>query len=376
MLLTTFILLGFGYAYWRLKLDAIWSMVLAIPFIFVWIIPMLYWRGKEKKDSFTHHLILNLGYLSMAWLNFLLFSLIFFDALYIISQLVGFAAIPNFIFLHRTPLVLWSTVLALTIGYFRAKKGPGLRVVEIAFEDLPRDFEGYKIIQISDLHVGPTLRKNYVEKVVEMTKAQRPDLITLTGDIVDGSVEHLREHTQPLQDLAAEGKAYLVLGNHDYYAGVEPWITEFKRLGLKVLLNEHHIVQKGEASLLIAGVTDPAAEIYQRERTPDPALALRNGSQLPSKGKAFRLLLAHHPKIAYLARDLGYDLQLSGHTHAGQFLPWTLVVKLIHKPHYWGLSQEGKMKVYVSAGTGTWGPPIRFGTEPEITLIKLVRRSH
>jgi predicted MPP superfamily phosphohydrolase len=127
-------------------------------------------------------------------------------------------------------------------------------------------------------------------------------------------------------------------------------------------------VARGGSRIVVGGVLDPAARLSNPHEAPRPDIAAA-----PDAGPAFRLLLAHNPKVAPLAEKAGFDLQLSGHTHAGQFFPWTLAIHLVHAPHVAGLSRRGRMWVYVSAGTGTWGPPVRFGTEPELTLLRLVR---
>jgi predicted MPP superfamily phosphohydrolase len=181
-------------------------------------------------------------------------------------------------------------------------------------------------------------------------------------------VERLASDVESLEKLAADGRAFFVLGNHDCYAGAAQWIAHFKAIGMRVLLNAHVIVTKGAARLLVGGVLDPAARFSELGDGPRPDLAIAGNA-----GADFRLLLAHNPKVAPLAEKAGFDLQLSGHTHAGQFFPWTLAVRLVHAPHVAGLSRQGKMWVYVSAGTGTWGPPVRIGTEPELTLIRLAR---
>jgi predicted MPP superfamily phosphohydrolase len=225
---------------------------------------------------------------------------------------------------------------------------------------LHADLVGLRIAQISDLHVGRSIRRRYVERTVEHAAALAPDIVAFTGDMVDGPVERLRADVEPLAALARNGAVFFVLGNHDCYSGAQAWIAHFRRLGARVLLNEHTLWRKGAATLLIGGVVDPA---YHEAR---PHIALDTAPPAD-----FRLLLAHNPKLAPLGARAGFDLQLSGHTHAGQFFPWTLAVRLVHAPHVAGLSREGRMWVYVSAGTGTWGPPIRFGTRPEITLITL-----
>ena len=225
-------------------------------------------------------------------------------------------------------------------------------------------------MQISDLHASPTIRLAYVQRVVDMTKALAPDLIALTGDIVDGSVPRLAGHVAPLEALASGDRAFFVLGNHDYYSGAGPWTAHFEAMGFRVLRNAHVTIACGAARLLIGGVIDFAARMSDPDARPRPDLAT-DGAARP----AFRLLLAHNPKIAPLAEQAGFDLQLSGHTHAGQFFPWTFVIRWVHGPHAAGLSRRGRMWVYVSAGTGTWGPPVRLGTTPELTLLRLVAAS-
>jgi predicted MPP superfamily phosphohydrolase len=200
-----------------------------------------------------------------------------------------------------------------------------------------------------------------VQRVVQRAQALEPDLIALTGDMVDGSVDRLSNDVAPLAVLAERRPTFFVLGNHDCYSGAAAWIAHFHQLGMQVLLNEQTEMRKGSARLLIGGVVDPAYRALRPEISP----AASNAD--------FRILLAHNPKLASLGARAGFDLQLSGHTHAGQFFPWTLAVRLVHAPHVAGLSREGRMWVYVSAGTGSWGPPVRFGTSPEITLIRLVR---
>ncbi|MEO8007689.1 MAG: metallophosphoesterase, partial [Betaproteobacteria bacterium] len=214
----------------------------------------------------------------------------------------------------------------------------------------------------------PTIRGRYVRRVVRMTNALAPDIVALTGDLIDGPVARLAPEVESLAALMPAGRVFLVLGNHEYYAGAAPWIVHFEALGLRVLRNEYAMLAIGGSRLVIGGVLDPAAQLSDPALEPRPNLAAAQDA-----GPAFRLLLAHNPKLAPLAEKAGFDLQLSGHTHAGQFFPWTLAVHLVHAPHVAGLSRRGRMWVYVSAGTGSWGPPVRFGSEPELTLLRLVR---
>jgi predicted MPP superfamily phosphohydrolase len=260
------------------------------------------------------------------------------------------------------PVVLGCSFLAMAFGAVAAFRGPRIERVDLPVAGLHPDLDGMRIVQISDLHVGPNIGRRYVQRVVDLSRSLNPDLVVLTGDIVDGPVERLAPHVAPLAELAKAGNAYFILGNHDCYAGAEAWIAHFRDMGMRVLLNSHEIVRKGAARLLVGGVVDPA---YGKMR---PEISLQGAEPAD-----FKLLLAHNPRLAPLGAAAGFDLQLSGHTHAGQFFPWTLAVRLVHAPHVAGLSREGAMTVYVSAGTGTWGPPVRFGTNPELTLVRLVR---
>jgi predicted MPP superfamily phosphohydrolase len=201
-----------------------------------------------------------------------------------------------------------------------------------------------------------------------MTSALAPDLIALTGDVGDGPVDRLASHVAPLAALAKDGRAFLVLGNHEYYAGGAAWTACFEAMGFRVLRNDHATVVREGAQLVVGGVLDPAASLVDADARPRPELAAAVDA-----GDAVRVLLAHNPAIAPRAEAAGFDLQLSGHTHAGQFFPWTLVIHLVHGPHAAGLSRRGRMWVYTSPGTGTWGPPVRLGTAPELTVLRLVR---
>ena len=324
-----------------------------MPFLLIWIVPVYYWtRERDEKESWLDQALHQGSYLSMAWVSFALVLTLGRDVLV--------AATPIRV---DAWAVLIASLLAMAIGIVVALRGPRVARIDIPIAGLHRDLDGMRIVQISDLHVGRTIRRRYVERVVELARSLQADLFALTGDMVDGPVDRLATHVASLAELARDGKAFFILGNHDCYSGARAWIAHFRTLGMHVLLNEHAVVTKGNARLLIGGVVDPA----YREARPDADAALRG-----AQGADFRLLLAHNPRLAPLGARAGFDLQLSGHTHAGQFFPWTLAVRLVHAPHVAGLSREGPMWVYVSAGTGTWGPPVRFGTSPEITLVRLV----
>jgi predicted MPP superfamily phosphohydrolase len=364
-------ILAAGYAYlaWRLTSSPAESLALALPFLAIWAVPLVYWIGERESRGRLDELVHALAYLSVAWLNFVLVLTVARDVV-----LLATAALPPLAAAHAALLdagVAWvfvGAVGAVGAGALAALRGPHVRHVDIPVDGLDAELEGLRIVQISDLHVGPTIGAAYVRRVVEMTEQLAPDMIALTGDIVDGPIRRLAPHVAALERLATGGRAFLVLGNHDYYAGAAAWTAHFEAMGLRVLRNSHVTLEHGGARLVIGGVIDFAARHTDPDARPRPDLAV-DGAAEP----AFRLLLAHNPKIAPAAEQAGFDLQLSGHTHAGQFFPWTLAIHLVHGPHAAGLSRRGRMWVYVSAGTGTWGPPVRFGTTPELTVLRLVR---
>jgi predicted MPP superfamily phosphohydrolase len=258
--------------------------------------------------------------------------------------------------------------LAVTgVGFINARRVARIKRVDVPIAGLPRELDGYAIVQISDIHVGPTIKRAYLNAIVNKVNALKPDAIAITGDLVDGSVQRLAPHTAPLARLAAPDGVFFVTGNHEYYSGAEQWIAEVRRLGLRVLINEHVIRRRGPATLMIAGVTDYTAQHFNPAHKSDPLLAAAGAPD----DVAVRVLLAHQPRSAPAAADAGFDLQLSGHTHGGQFFPWNLFVPL-QQPFVAGLNRVRSLWVYTSRGTGYWGPPKRFGAPSEITLVRLV----
>lgn len=263
--------------------------------------------------------------------------------------------------------VLALTALATAIGFFNARRLAAVVDVEIPISGLPAVLHGYSIVQISDIHVGPTIKYNYLDAIVNKVNTLTPDLIAITGDLVDGSVQQLAAHTAPLAKLRSRHGAYFVTGNHEYYSNAPDWVAEVRRLGLTVLMNQHVVISHQGTSLLVAGVTDYSAHHFDETQRSDPHAALAGGPQ----HVALKLLLAHQPRSAAAAADAGFDLQLSGHTHGGQFFPWNLFVPL-QQPYTAGLRRLRNLWVYTSRGTGYWGPPKRLFAPSEITRLRLV----
>ncbi len=266
----------------------------------------------------------------------------------------------RFVAIGAVAVTLW--------GFANARRTARVRRVDVPIAGLAPALDGFTIAQISDVHVGPTIRRPYVEAIVATVNQLDADLVAVTGDLVDGSVAQLAEHVAPLAGLRSKEGSFFVTGNHEYYSGAAPWVRELRRLGLVVLLNEHVVLRRGNAALVVAGVTDFGAGHFDRAQASDPSSALAG-----SPAGAFRLLLAHQPRSADAAEAAGFDLQLSGHTHGGQFWPWNLFVRL-QQPFTAGLHRWRRLWVYTSRGTGYWGPPKRFGAPSEVTLVRLVAR--
>jgi uncharacterized protein len=262
---------------------------------------------------------------------------------------------------------LGLTVIVTLVGLIIAVRKPRVVHIDIPVTNLPKALHGFSIAQISDVHVGATIKRGFVEAIVAVANGLKADLIAVTGDLVDGSVQQLSIHTAPLAGLAARHGVYFVTGNHEYYSGERAWTAEIKRLGLQVLKNEHVVLKHDGASLVVAGVTDLSSHHFDAGERSDPAAALRGA---PADAGA-RILLAHQPNSAPAAARAGFDVQISGHTHGGQFWPWNLFVGFF-QPFTAGLYRLKDLWVYVNRGTGYWGPPNRFGVPSEITRIRLI----
>ncbi len=244
------------------------------------------------------------------------------------------------------------------VGFFQARF-PRVKNVAIALDDLPDELDGYRIVQWSDVHVGPTIQRRFVQALVDRTNALEADAIAITGDLVDGSVDDLRDPVQPLAGLSARDGVFYVTGNHEYYWRAGEWIPFLESLGLEFLKNEHREVRRG---LVFAGVTEPAGRYTHKQ---DVRRALADAPR-----DAVKVLLSHRPQTAQAASALGADIQLSGHTHGGQFFPFNLLIRFF-QPVVAGLHRVDRMWLYVSRGTGYWGPPSRLGVHGEITVITL-----
>ena len=326
------------------------------------------WLGLLCMGLFSSLLVLTLlrdVFLLLAWLPLWLLSLrglepVSLDAL----QAYSAAAVP----LLALAATLW--------GFWSARRTAGVVRVDVPISGLPAALHGFTVAQISDLHIGPTIRRPYLRRIVARVNALGADMVAITGDLVDGRVGDLALHVAPLAGLLSRHGTFFVTGNHEYYSGAQAWIDELRRLGVQVLVNQHVVLHHPPtgtgagspgASLVLAGVTDFSAHHFIDAHRSDPHAALKGAPEHVYT----RLLLAHQPRSAQAAAQAGFHLQLSGHTHGGQIWPWNHFVRF-QQPFTAGLNRLHNLWVYTSSGTGYWGPPKRFGVPSEITHLRLV----
>ena len=279
--------------------------------------------------------------------------------------------------LHGLNLAVGGAAGAATlVGYGLALSQPIVRRVRIACARVPKSWNerGLRIVQISDLHVGPTIRRAYVEELCRRVNTLAADLIVITGDLVDGYVSQLRQQVEPLRSLRARHGVYFVTGNHEYFYRGAQWCQALAAMGLRVLEDAHAIIEHEGARVLLVGLSDPSA----RTQT----AAERRAALTPLLGTApeaeLRILLTHRPGDVQLLAGPGMpgtpgmDLQLSGHMHGGQFFPLTTLLQWT-EPYVAGLYRVRDLWLYVNRGAGYWGPPNRLGVRQEITLVELTR---
>lgn len=263
---------------------------------------------------------------------------------------------------RSSAVLVLGTVAAVGYGIVEAATPQVTRTV-VPLAALPDRFDGMRVAVISDLHVGPTRGADFVDDVVESVMGERPDLIVVAGDLVDGTVDLVGPELEPLSRLAAPMGVVVTSGNHEFYAGDGgAWLDLYDSLGLTVLRNESTVLERDGESIDLVGVEDATApEPYE----PDLASALTG-----TDPERFQLLVAHQPLQAVEASDRGVDMQVSGHTHGGQIWPVVYLVPL-QQPSVQGLDTIGNTTLYTTRGAGTWGPPVRVGAPPEISVLEL-----
>lgn len=335
----------------------------ALLFFVLMCSPTLLGRKNIKFSATSWFYVLNwIGSMSIGlFATFILISLPI-DTLNLMVKIFT----PKIFLTTQTYQIIFYISVAMSLfGFIEVLRGPKIVTVDIPIKAATPSLNGFKIAQISDLHIGPTIKSNYVKKVVQRTSELKADLIVITGDLVDDHFDAVKEHLQFLKDLKAVHGVYYVTGNHEYYWGIQLLIPELQLLGINVLSNTNAIIESNGSKILVAGIPDPTAGQLSTLLRPNIEQSMKSSIDVD-----LRILLAHRPDPYLAAEKLGVDVQFSGHTHAGQFFPFSLLIPLAHK-YYKGLNQYKNLWLYVSPGTGYWGPANRFGVTSEITLAIL-----
>ena len=372
-----------GYVGWKifsgLNLNSSFAIVGIILLAILTLLPVLpiLFRYNGYESSFLDKLSLigytSLGFFTLSFVAFLSKDLLFkvwgfissFFSADVKQQMALDAGKREFLEKSLSIGILSLIGPTTAYGYYSARKGPTIINQDIYLKNLPDSFENFTIAQISDLHVGPTIKKPYVEKVVNQISTINPDLIAITGDMVDGSIDYLRRDLEPLSQVVAKYGTYFVTGNHEYYSGAERWLDETDRMGFTNLVNDNKLITIKDQNIALAGVNDYRAHQIIPSHRSNPQAALKG-----INSKKVKILLAHQPSSIFQANEAGFDLQISGHTHGGQFWPFTYPTKQAN-PYLSGLHDHNGTQIYVNSGTGYWGPPLRLGVTAEITLFRL-----
>ncbi|MEM9726939.1 MAG: metallophosphoesterase [Myxococcota bacterium] len=261
-----------------------------------------------------------------------------------------------------------TSALALAIsgfGVWSAIRPVEVKRLTVKLKNLPESLSGFRLVQLSDVHVGPTIGQGFVEDVVRKVNGLDADAVAITGDLIDGTIAEIGEAVRPLGDMQSKHGTFFVTGNHEYYSGADAWLGFLTEIGIRPLRNECVVLGEGDECIQVAGVDDWTAHQFGGDHGADVKRALANRDE----GKPV-VLLAHQPVQFDEAREHRVDLQISGHTHGGQIFPFGLLTRLV-QPFVSGLHRRGGSQIYVSSGTGYWGPPMRIAAPAEITLIEL-----
>jgi predicted MPP superfamily phosphohydrolase len=372
-LLTFFFLYSSAHLYIFLKIKAAFALgttgtIALIAFMAVMICAPILVRVSERQGlEFLARLFSYVGY-SWMGLSFLFFTsslcidlyrfFVYVIGIMVRTNLSSFSPSSRLAFF--IPALVTATIAIY--GYFEARSIRSEQVV-IASAKVPKEIKRFTIVQISDMHLGLIVREGRLEKILDKVKEAQPDILVSTGDLVDGQIDDLTGLAELLNEIHPRFGKFAVTGNHEFYAGLDQALRFTEKAGFTVLREE---VRDVAGFITIVGVDDPTARYFGAVRgAPEPRL-LAGVSR-----ERLALLLKHRPVIGEEAQGL-VGLQLSGHTHKGQIFPFTYASRAFY-PHNAGLvSLPGNFYLYVSRGTGTWGPPIRFLSPPEVTIITLI----
>lgn len=347
-----------------LKLSRGWNVFVKISYIFLLLsFPLIHFIARTLSGP----LIRTINYGSSVWMGVVLYLFLFiflFDVVTVFSRL--FAAPISLAPQTKALLIASMTILITGYGLFEAGS-IGITRLPVAIANLPKNLAGFKIVQISDVHMGLTINGGFLDKIAQMTNALDPDLIVITGDLLDEQAFHIEAIVEPLKKLKSRHGIFAVTGNHEYLAGIHRAVSFIEKAGITLLRNRWTTVAGG---LQLLGRDDPAGKYFTGVNRP-PLTEIMKGLN-PNQPIIF---LNHTPDTTLEELEKhGIQLQFSGHTHQGQLWPFNYIVKLFFKTYY-GLFKNDQATIYVSRGIGTWGPPMRVLAPPEITLITLTGKA-
>ena len=325
---------------------------------------------KKIENSLTV-LLSSMGYIGLGVVSLFFFYHIIADIFLICKNLffkINHHDPQRKIFLGLSAKFIAGSVAGLSsiLGFYTGLKSPEVIKVSIPIDDLHNDLKNFTIAHITDTHIGKMIGIEFMEDVVKKIEQMNPDMLVFTGDAADGSVQAYGDGLKPLMNINPPYGKYFVTGNHEYYSDLNGWLSLIEKIGFKILINESQIINIKNASLMVTGIPDRSSGYYSDFHKTDMNKAIHGMENVDLK-----ILLAHQPKDVELATKHGFNLQLSGHTHGGQYFPFSALVSLAH-PFLKGLHRRGDTWVYINQGTGFWGPPMRIGTKPEISKIQLI----
>lgn len=366
-----YLTLAYLYVLWRfvvpLPVARGWRALLAVVLLVIskYHLILIAVYGTMFSPEVPRAWVMLAGWLFCAFVLVLVFTLLN-DVAYGVLAIGRKASIKSLSGGKSRAVIAAVALMLSAVGVYQAVQLPGVRRIEVTVENLPRSLDGLRVVQLTDLHISRLFQADWVEGVVARTNALDADVIFITGDVIDGSVEARKHDVAPLSKLTAPLGVIAIPGNHEYYFDADQWGAEFERLGMRVLVNEHVTLRKGADQLVVTGVTDEAAPAFGHAG-PDLARALAGAPEgVPI------LLLKHRPTGAPDSAAAGIGLQLSGHTHGGMISGLDLVAGYANQGFISGRYAVGKMTLYVSNGTALWnGFPIRLGVPAEITEIVL-----
>lgn len=327
--------------------------------------PLYMWSDARLQHKPWHDAFFRTSHFAMAYLNFLVSLVILRDlASFIFEYFVPAYGIDFIYEKEALGAMLVLPLFLILIGTLVVRVGPKVKNITLYFSDLPAELENLRLAHVTDLHISSSLPVKFVEKLATRINQLKPDLVLYTGDILDSqAIRHLPELDQ-LKNISTRLGQFYVPGNHEYYWEVEQCLAAFKAIGFEVLINQTANLNLNSTVLQISGVPDPAARMFKKEEPNFDKIA--DSLQKES----FKILLSHQPSLGKKSWEKGFQLQLSGHTHGGQFFPWNLLIGLFER-YSKGLYRLNGMQLYVNQGTGYWGPSLRLGTYCELAVITL-----